>query len=71
MTSVVIVGASHAAAEIISSLKKRGFEGSITLIGDESLLPYQRPPLSKKYFTGELKLDSMYIKGRPLMTLLA
>ena len=63
MTSVVIVGASHAAAEIISSLKKRGFEGSITLIGDESLLPYQRPPLSKKYFTGELKLDSMYIKG--------
>jgi 3-phenylpropionate/trans-cinnamate dioxygenase ferredoxin reductase subunit len=63
MTSVVIVGASHAAAEIISSLKKRGFEGSITLIGDESLLPYQRPPLSKKYFTGELKLDHMYIKG--------
>ncbi|MFT4629856.1 MAG: 3-phenylpropionate/trans-cinnamate dioxygenase ferredoxin reductase subunit [Dinoroseobacter sp.] len=63
MTSIVIVGASHAAAEIISSLKKKGFAGSITLIGDESLLPYQRPPLSKKYFTGELKLDHMYIKG--------
>lgn len=63
MTSVVIVGASHAAAEIVSSLKKRGFEGSITLIGDELLLPYQRPPLSKKYFKGELDIDQMYIKG--------
>lgn len=63
MTSVVIVGASHAAAEIVSSLKKRAFDGSVTLIGDELLLPYQRPPLSKKYFKGELAIDQMYIKG--------
>lgn len=63
MTSVVIVGASHAAAEAISSLHRRGFDGQIILIGDEPLLPYQRPPLSKKYFNGEVSLDQLYIKG--------
>ena len=63
MTSVVIVGASHAAAEVISSLKKHDFEGEIVLIGDENILPYQRPPLSKKYFTGEIGADHLFIKG--------
>ena len=63
MSSVVIVGASHAAAEAISSLHKRGYEGEIILIGDEPTLPYQRPPLSKKYFTDEVTMEHMYIKG--------
>lgn len=63
MTSVVIIGASHAAAEAISTLKKKGFDGQITLIGDEELLPYQRPPLSKKYFNDEVTVDQLYIKG--------
>ena len=63
MSSVVIVGASHAAAEAISTLRKKGFEGTVTLIGDEALLPYQRPPLSKKYFNDEVTLEQLYIKG--------
>jgi len=63
MTSVVIVGASHAAAEAISSLRKKGYEGEIVLIGDEPWLPYQRPPLSKKYFNDEVSTDQLYIKG--------
>ncbi|MEM7361111.1 MAG: FAD-dependent oxidoreductase [Pseudomonadota bacterium] len=63
MTSVVIIGASHAAAEAISSLKKKGFDGQIILIGDEKLLPYQRPPLSKKYFNDEVTIEQLYIKG--------
>ena len=63
MTITVIIGASHAAAEVISSLKKRKFEGEIILIGDEPLLPYQRPPLSKKYFNDEVEADRLFIKG--------
>ena len=63
MSSVVIIGASHAAAEAVSSLRKKGFEGSITLVGDEPYLPYQRPPLSKKYFNDEVTVDQLYIKG--------
>lgn len=61
--SVVIIGASHAAAEAISTLKKKGFEGQITLIGDEPYLPYQRPPLSKKYFNDEVTVEQLYIRG--------
>lgn len=63
MSSVVIIGASHAAAEAISTLKKLGFDGSVTLIGDEPYLPYQRPPLSKKYFNDEVTVEQLYIRG--------
>jgi 3-phenylpropionate/trans-cinnamate dioxygenase ferredoxin reductase subunit len=63
MTSVVIIGASHAAAEVVSTLNKRGYDGTITLIGDEPYLPYQRPPLSKKYFNDEVSVERLYIKG--------
>ena len=63
MSRVVIVGASHAAAEAISSLRKNGHEGEIVLVGDEPLLPYQRPPLSKKYFNDEVTIEQLFIKG--------
>ncbi len=63
MTSVVIVGASHAAAEAITTFKKKGFEGTITLIGEEPYLPYQRPPLSKKYFNDEVSVEQLFIKS--------
>jgi 3-phenylpropionate/trans-cinnamate dioxygenase ferredoxin reductase subunit len=43
----VIIGASHAAANLASGLRQEGWEGRITLVGDESLPPYHRPPLSK------------------------
>lgn len=59
---VVIVGAGQAATQAIDTLRKRGHVGAITLIGDESLLPYQRPPLSKKYLAGELDRDRLLIR---------
>ena len=62
MISIVIVGASHAAAETIASLRKFGWQGGITLIGDESLLPYQRPPLSKAYYKGEIEAEKLLIR---------
>jgi 3-phenylpropionate/trans-cinnamate dioxygenase ferredoxin reductase subunit len=56
---IVIVGAGQAAAQAIEVLRKRGHTGRIALIGDEDLLPYQRPPLSKKYLAGALDRDRL------------
>jgi 3-phenylpropionate/trans-cinnamate dioxygenase ferredoxin reductase subunit len=47
--AVLVVGAGQAGAQAVASLRQEGFEGSITLIGDEPVLPYQRPPLSKAF----------------------
>jgi 3-phenylpropionate/trans-cinnamate dioxygenase ferredoxin reductase subunit len=50
----VIIGAGQAAIQTILSLRQGGYDGDITLIGDEQDLPYQRPPLSKKFMTGKI-----------------
>ena len=52
---IVIVGAGQAAAQAVETLRKRAHRGPITLVGDEALLPYQRPPLSKKYLAGAME----------------
>jgi 3-phenylpropionate/trans-cinnamate dioxygenase ferredoxin reductase subunit len=62
MSSVVIIGASHAAAEAVGSLRKFGWQGEIILIGDEPVLPYQRPPLSKGYYKGEVAPEKLLIR---------
>lgn len=49
---LVIIGAGQAAATLIEHLHKGKYDGAITLIGDETSLPYQRPPLSKDYAKG-------------------
>lgn len=59
---VVIVGAGHAAGEMASSLRMNGYEGSITVIGDEPYPPYQRPPLSKAFLCGDLTVERLYLK---------
>jgi NAD(P)H-nitrite reductase large subunit len=59
---VVVVGAGQAAAQAIETLRRRNFTGPITLIGDEPILPYQRPPLSKKLLSGELERDRLLIR---------
>ena len=68
LENVIIIGASHAAAEAISTLRRSGWEGSITLVGDESELPYQRPPLSKAYYKGELAVEKLAIKNAEFYT---
>ena len=60
--SVVIVGAGHAAGQLVVSLAQEGFRGPITMIGDEPYLPYQRPPLSKKFLAGEIDLERLYVR---------
>jgi len=59
---IAIVGAGQTAAQAIETLHKRGYSGRITLIGDEDLLPYQRPPLSKKFLAGALDRDRLLIR---------
>lgn len=62
MDSVVIVGAGHAAGQLYASLVAGGYKGKIQIIGDESFVPYQRPPLSKQYLKGEYERERLYLK---------
>lgn len=59
---VVIVGAGHAGGSAAAILRQYGFTGPITLIGDEVVVPYQRPPLSKAWLTGEADADTLALK---------
>jgi 3-phenylpropionate/trans-cinnamate dioxygenase ferredoxin reductase subunit len=62
LQNVVIVGAGQAAAQAIDTLRRRGFDGSIVLVGDEEHEPYQRPPLSKHYLAGGLDHDRLRVR---------
>ncbi|MBU1374538.1 MAG: FAD-dependent oxidoreductase [Alphaproteobacteria bacterium] len=59
---VVIVGAGHAGGTAAALLRQYGHAGAITLIGDEPIAPYQRPPLSKAWLKGEADADSLALK---------
>ncbi len=60
--SIVIIGAGHAAGQLVASLAQDGFKGAVTLVGQEAHPPYQRPPLSKKFLAGEVTLDRLYFR---------
>ena len=59
---IAIVGAGHGGAQCAIALRQAGFEGSIALIGAESEVPYQRPPLSKEYFAGDKSWEQILIR---------
>jgi 3-phenylpropionate/trans-cinnamate dioxygenase ferredoxin reductase subunit len=59
---VVVVGAGHGGFQVAASLRQNGYEGAVTLIGDEPQLPYQRPPLSKDYLGGKIGLDLLLMR---------
>jgi 3-phenylpropionate/trans-cinnamate dioxygenase ferredoxin reductase subunit len=56
-TSIVVVGASLAGLSTVRELRAAGYEGRVTVIGDEPHMPYDRPPLSKEYLTGEPSIE--------------
>ena len=62
MAGIVVVGAGQAGAALVAKLRALGFEGPLTLIGEEPVPPYQRPPLSKKYLTGEMALERLFLR---------
>ena len=60
--TVAIAGAGHAAGQVVATLRQKKFDGTIMLIGEEPWLPYQRPPLSKKFLAGELPAERLHFK---------
>jgi 3-phenylpropionate/trans-cinnamate dioxygenase ferredoxin reductase subunit len=62
---VLVIGAGQAAAQLAISLRAGGFAGPITVIGDEPFLPYQRPPLSKKFLAERPAPDSLFLRPAP------
>ena len=60
--TVVIAGAGHAAGQVVATLRQKQFDGRIVLVGEEGWLPYQRPPLSKKYLAGDLPAERLHFK---------
>lgn len=66
MERVVIVGSGQAGVQTAFSLRDEGFDGALTIIGDEPGTPYQRPPLSKAYLLGKLDDEGVLLKARPL-----
>jgi len=63
-SAVVIVGAGLAGWRTAKDLRKLGFEGPVTLLGDEDELPYDRPPLSKAILTGERQPEAVLLTSR-------
>ncbi|MDX1780165.1 MAG: FAD-dependent oxidoreductase [Thalassovita sp.] len=62
MKKVVVIGAGQAGSSLVAKLRNEGFTGPVTLIGEEHVPPYQRPPLSKKYLLGEMELERLFLR---------
>jgi len=59
---VVVIGAGQAAAQLAMSLRQGKFAERIVILGDEPYLPYQRPPLSKKFLSERREPDVLYLR---------
>ncbi|MCI4675212.1 NAD(P)/FAD-dependent oxidoreductase [Candidatus Mycolicibacterium alkanivorans] len=60
--TVLVVGGGQAGGQAVASLRSNGFDGRIVLIGAESVLPYQRPPLSKAFLAGSLPVERLFLR---------
>jgi 3-phenylpropionate/trans-cinnamate dioxygenase ferredoxin reductase component len=60
---VVIIGAGQAGGDLTGYLRQQGHHGRIVMVGDEPYMPYRRPPLSKTFLSGEVTLESLYLKS--------
>ncbi|MEM1317957.1 MAG: FAD-dependent oxidoreductase [Pseudomonadota bacterium] len=61
---IVIIGGGQAAASAIAEIRKHNSDVPVTLVTDEPVLPYQRPPLSKAYLKGELEVERLLLRPR-------
>jgi 3-phenylpropionate/trans-cinnamate dioxygenase ferredoxin reductase component len=59
---LVIVGGGQAAAQAVQTLRQQNYADAITIVGEERFAPYQRPPLSKKYFAGEVPRERLLLR---------
>ena len=63
MAGIVIIGGGQAAGQAAASFRQSGYEGEVVILGEEAFPPYQRPPLSKQYLSGELPLERVYVRA--------
>lgn len=59
---VIIVGSGHGGAQAAIALRQNGFEGSVLMVSRDSELPYERPPLSKEYLSGDKPFERILIR---------
>ena len=64
MSGVIVIGGGQAAVSFAAKFRSLDAETNVTIIGEEPALPYQRPPLSKKYATGEMALEQLYLRPK-------
>jgi NADPH-dependent 2,4-dienoyl-CoA reductase/sulfur reductase-like enzyme len=62
---IVVVGASLAGLRAVETLRREGYDGRITVVGDEPDYPYDRPPLSKELLAGEWEPDRIQLRNQP------
>lgn len=62
LNRAVVVGASLAGLHAAQALRRQGFDGDLTLVGDEPHYPYDRPPLSKDFLTGPGDVDKLRLR---------
>jgi 3-phenylpropionate/trans-cinnamate dioxygenase ferredoxin reductase subunit len=60
--TIVVAGGGHAAAQVVDSLRRDGYAGRLVMACGEPVIPYQRPPLSKKFLAGELPAERLPIR---------
>ena len=68
MGHIIVVGAGQAGSSCVAKLRNGGFDGQITLIGEEPVPPYQRPPLSKAYLLGDMTLERLFLRPEAFYT---
>ena len=62
---IIVVGAGLAGARAVEGLRGNGYEGAVTLLGEEPQRPYLRPPLSKEYLRGEDEAEHLFVHPEP------
>jgi 3-phenylpropionate/trans-cinnamate dioxygenase ferredoxin reductase subunit len=60
---ILIIGAGQAGMQIADSLREEGYTGDVTMVGEEPYIPYQRPPLSKAFLSGEMDEESLEFRN--------
>lgn len=68
MSGIVIIGGGQAAASVAAKARALGYAGDVTILGEEAIAPYQRPPLSKAYLLGDMPLDRLTLRGDDFWT---
>jgi len=67
ISTILIVGGGQAGAQAIDTLRREGHKGRLVLVSDEPKLPYQRPPLSKKFLSGEMAEDRLLFRHQAFL----